>query len=153
GGSYTWDSSSTWNLASDGSLATQAFPGGTYKAVFAAGTDGAASYTVTVSGTQAASGLSFEEGSPKVTLGAVNLVGGSINAGSGVNATIESVVTGGAGINKIGAGAVVLTANETYTGATTISEGTVQLGDGNGGGTLPTSSAITNNGTFVINQN
>ena len=61
--------------------------------------------------------------------------------------------SGGAGsFTKAGANSVILTAANTYTGTTTISAGTLQLGNGGTTGSLSTSSAITNNGTFTINR-
>ncbi len=51
---------------------------------------------------------------------------------------------------KSGAGTQILTADNTYTGPTTISEGTLQLGDGGPTGSIPLISTITDNGTLVI---
>jgi autotransporter-associated beta strand protein len=51
-----------------------------------------------------------------------------------------------------GAGAFVLSGANTYTGSTTISSGTLQIGNGGTTGSLSTSSAITNNGALVFNR-
>jgi autotransporter-associated beta strand protein len=56
------------------------------------------------------------------------------------------------GLNKLGAGTVAMTGASTYTGTTTISAGTLSLGNGGTTGTLSTSSAIVTNGTFAINR-
>ena len=59
---------------------------------------------------------------------------------------------GARGLTKVGAGVTSLNAANTYTGATTISEGTLQLGNGGTTGALATSSTITNNGSLVFNR-
>jgi fibronectin-binding autotransporter adhesin len=55
-------------------------------------------------------------------------------------------------INTSGSGIVKFAGNNTYLGATTISAGTLQIGDGGTSGRLATGSAITNNGTLVFNR-
>ena len=151
--SGTWDGAATnWSASSTGDAATTAWPGAGYKAVFSAGADATGSYTITVSGTQNATALSFEEGTVALTGGTVNLSAGAIDAATGVTASIASEITGSSGLTKIGAGTTVLTGTLGYTGATTISGGTLQIGDGGTAGALPTSSAITNDGTLVFNQ-
>src|SRR6185437_2555453 len=116
-----WDgATANWNLASDGTGSTQAWLGSGYKAVFSAGTDATGAYTVTVSGTQSAAAISFEDGTPKLTGGTVNVSTGVISANSGVIATIQSTLSGNSGLLKGGAGTVVLTGASNYTGNTTI---------------------------------
>jgi fibronectin-binding autotransporter adhesin len=53
-------------------------------------------------------------------------------------ATIDAVLDGTDGLNKSGAGTLILTKDATYTGLTTVSDGTLQLGDGGGAGTVVT---------------
>lgn len=53
-------------------------------------------------------------------------------------------------IEKIGAGTVVFSTNNTYTGGTTITEGTLQLGNGGTAGSVVGN--ITNNAALVINR-
>jgi len=67
-------------------------------------------------------------------------------------ATLSGIVSGSGALTKIGTGALVLIAANSYTGATTVSTGTLQLGDGTGGhdGSLATS-AITNSGALIYN--
>jgi len=76
----------------------------------------------------------------------------TLDAVSGGTASFTNVLSGPGSITKTGAGSVVLSAANTYTGTTTINEGNLQLGDGGTTGSLSTSSAITNNGTLTINR-
>lgn len=55
------------------------------------------------------------------------------------------------GFTKTGAGTMTLTAASSYTGATTISAGTLQIGNGTTDGNISTSSGITNNGNLAYN--
>ncbi|RYD23899.1 MAG: hypothetical protein EOP88_02375 [Verrucomicrobiaceae bacterium] len=55
------------------------------------------------------------------------------------------------GLTKVGSGKFTLAAANTYTAATTISGGTLQLGDGTTDGTIATTSGVTNNAALVYN--
>lgn len=55
-------------------------------------------------------------------------------------------------VTKSGSNTVILSGNNTYTGATTISSGTLQVGDGGLTGSLNTGSTITTNGTLAFNR-
>jgi fibronectin-binding autotransporter adhesin len=63
-----------------------------------------------------------------------------------------SAISGTGSFTQAGSGTTTLTAANTYTGATTISAGTLQLGNGGSTGSLSTSSTITDNGNFTINR-
>ena len=72
--------------------------------------------------------------------------------GSG-NTTIGGIIGSGAGgLTQAGSGTLILTAANAYTGATTITSGTLQLGNGGTTGSLATSSSIADNGTFVVDR-
>jgi len=60
--------------------------------------------------------------------------------------------TGTGRLTKAGAGVMALTAANTYTGTTTISAGTLQLGNGGTTGSLSASSAIVNNANLTFNR-
>ena len=66
--------------------------------------------------------------------------------------TAAAILAGTVGVNKTTSGTVTLFATNTYTGATTINAGTLQIGNGGTTGALSTSSAITNNGTLTFNR-
>jgi autotransporter-associated beta strand protein len=64
-------------------------------------------------------------------------------------ATFAGIITGNS-ITKVGTGTWILTGANTYTGTTTISEGTLQIGAGGGSGSLGTG-AVTDNALLVYN--
>ena len=64
--------------------------------------------------------------------------------------TFGGVISGTGSVNQIGTGTTILTANSTYTGGTTISAGTLQLG--NGGTTGGILGNVTDNGTLAFNR-
>ena len=93
---------------------------------------------------------------PGITIssGSINMVGNLINTGN-VTATntISSVI--GTNVQSLTQNSttttLVLAGNNTYTGPTTITAGTLQIGNGTSG-SLSSSSAISNNGTLAFNR-
>jgi autotransporter-associated beta strand protein len=125
----TWDSTTAnWNPSSAGTSATNAWNSGEV-AMFAVGTQGGGTYTVTVSGTQTIGGLYFQTGNVTLQGGGFTLASDStFTAASGVQ-TINTPIAGSFAFIKDGPGTVVLGAVNTYTGITTIEQGVVQLGN------------------------
>jgi len=69
------------------------------------------------------------------------------------SARIDAVVGGTGGFTKAGNGRVILAADNSYTGPTTIGGGTLQVGNGGTSGNLGGSTGtIVNNGTLEINR-
>ncbi|PTR33076.1 outer membrane autotransporter protein [Luteibacter sp. OK325] len=63
----------------------------------------------------------------------------------------DALIAGNGTVNQTGPGTTMLTANSTYTGDTTIAEGTLQLG--NGGGTGSITGDIADDGTLAFDRN
>jgi fibronectin-binding autotransporter adhesin len=115
--------------------------------------------TVTIAGAQAFDTLQFSTTGYVLNAGAggqLQLAGlsgtGTINTDNGVVATINAPIVNGSShsLTKVGGGTLILTAANTYTGGTTISGGTLQLG--NGGATGSIIGNVTDNGVFAINR-
>jgi len=121
GGSGTWDTDTTANW----------YPGsGTSDVVWSSATlnnavFGAAGGTVSISGPVAARSVTFDAAGYTVQSGTLTMTGPWVTANQ--NATISSVIAGSAGLVKDGAGTLTLTNANTFTGGTTISQGTIQV--------------------------
>jgi fibronectin-binding autotransporter adhesin len=87
---------------------------------------------------------------------AVNLDagGGTIDLGSGITNTIAASMAGVGGLMKTGSGTLILTgSNNAYGGNTTISTGTLQIGDGSTlAGSLPGNVVLSNTSTLAFNS-
>ncbi|MCL7999473.1 autotransporter outer membrane beta-barrel domain-containing protein [Brucella sp. 21LCYQ03] len=77
-------------------------------------------------------------------------MGDGTTAGAQMKAVIDSNLTGSHGLNKMDNGTLILTADNTYTGDTTISGGALQLG--NGGATGSVTGKIVNNGSLILDR-
>ncbi len=147
GGNGTWRAAGDDNWSDDTGNINAAFSNGSF-AVFA----GAAG-TVSVdnaNGQVQASGMQFATDGYVISGDDVDLtgpqsilrVGDGTAAGAGYVATVTSVLTGDSELVKTDLGTLVLTGNNTYTGGTSIRQGTLQfssdanLGDASGGLTL-----------------
>lgn len=84
------------------------------------------------------------------TLGYIDLGSATFTFGSNnCNDSYEGVIDGSGGIIKIGSGVISFSNNNSYTGLTTISNGTIKCLTSNA---ISSSSAVINNGTFDLND-
>lgn len=81
---------------------------------------------------------------------AVSPVSTSFN-NSAVNYEISGAGISGGTLNKSGTGTVTLLNANTYSGATVVSQGALQLGNGTTDGSISGSSSVTNNGALAYN--
>jgi fibronectin-binding autotransporter adhesin len=72
----------------------------------------------------------------------------TVDAASG-DLAFSGVISGPGGLTKLGSGVVTLTASESYSGQTTMSAGTLRIGDGTTDGSISASSAIVDNATLA----
>jgi fibronectin-binding autotransporter adhesin len=113
---------------------------------------------VILSGASGGGGVTFDNsvaGSATINL-SMDLGGQTrtfnIARGTGaVDMNVQGAISNG-GLTKSGSGVLALSGTDTYTGGTTISAGTLQLGNNTPGGSLSLSSAITDNGTLAFNR-
>ena len=117
------------------------------------GTNGSLATT----GALAVNGGTFDLNDKTQTVGALTGTGGTIalgsgalTAGDGSTTTVASAITGTGSFTKQGAGTMTFTGTNSY-GATTIADGTLQVGDGGNTGSLGTG-AVTNDGSLVLNR-
>jgi len=100
--------------------------------------------------------LQYTGGSAGTDHGAtLNSGGGTIVVSSSATAlTLNGVVAGNSGgaLTTAGNGTVILTGANTYNGSTTISGGTLQVGNGGATGNLGSGSTIADNAALVVNR-
>ena len=86
------------------------------------------------------------------TSGATNITNSSVLAfGSSQALVMAGAINGSGAINQNGTGTTILAANNGYLGGTTISKGTLQIGNGGATGNV-SSAAITDNGVLAFNR-
>jgi fibronectin-binding autotransporter adhesin len=96
----------------------------------------------------AASGMSLTSGT--ITLGAATTQ--TFTNGTGDTATLSGIIAGSGAFTKTGSGALSLSATNTYSGATTVSAGTLTV---SGGDAISTNSsvAVAGGATFALSSN
>ncbi|CAM4286055.1 Autotransporter domain-containing protein [Bordetella tumbae] len=153
GGDGTWTTSDQNWTAADG-LVNGSWENGHF-AIFQ-GQPG----TVTVDSNSdiAVAGMQFATSGYRIQGSAITLSGtpATIRVGDGsaqsakFTATIDSALSGSGALSKTDLGTLVLTGNNTYGGGTTITSGTLQLG--NGGATGLITGNVANNGVLAFNR-
>ena len=119
---------------------------------------GAAAGTVTVTQPIFFAGMVFMTDGYQIDAGlegTLNLIGSPTITTADMDmtttiATISAPMMGDGGIIKDGPGTLILNGDNTYTGGTTISAGTLQLGNGGTSGSIL--GDVVDNGTFAINR-
>src|SRR5215472_17151230 len=112
------------------------------------------------SSTVVVNGGTFSISNRSNTVAGVQLASGSITGTTGVltsttaydvqSGTVSAILAGGVGLNKTTSGTVTLSGNNTYTGTTTISAGTLQVGSGSTTGSV--AGNIVNNAALTFNR-
>jgi fibronectin-binding autotransporter adhesin len=137
----------TTKLSNTNDLSNFSFPTITFDATAGAFILGGNSFTLT--GNIINNSTNLQTVGNNITLSAATH---TINAVSG-NIALSGIISGtGAALTKSGSGTLILSSSNTYTGATTISSGVLQLGNGGTTGTLSTSSSIANDANLTINR-
>ncbi|WP_288194459.1 autotransporter outer membrane beta-barrel domain-containing protein [uncultured Phyllobacterium sp.] len=158
----------SFNLAATRAIVVNA-PGGTvdtqgYTSTVSQGITGAGALNKAGSGALILTGNNAYTGGTTIAAGTLQLgnggasgsiVGNVTNNGAlafnrSDTSTFSGVVSGSGSVAQIGTGATILTADNTYTGGTTISAGTLQLGNGGTSGSIVGN--ITNNAALAFNR-
>lgn len=132
----TWGGDPFWNDIADGTGVTGPWQNGA-TAVFSAGTNATGAYTVSLSGTQTVGAISFNLGDVTLTGGTVqfDMLPFAVTVAAGALGTVNSQITSADGLTKNGGGTLHLGGNNTYSGATNVTAGTLAITDsGNLGG-------------------
>ncbi|MCE5302308.1 MAG: autotransporter-associated beta strand repeat-containing protein [Planctomycetaceae bacterium] len=137
-----------------------------YRATIAGVISGSGSLTKTGAGTLTLTATNTYEGATTVSAGTLQIgsggATGSIGSGNILNNgmlvfnrsnadTMDNVISGSGSLMKLGGGTLTLTGANAYSGTTTVSAGTLQIGNGGENGTLG-SGRVVNNGTLKFDR-
>jgi autotransporter-associated beta strand protein len=126
---------------------------------------GGASLTVSGSGIQVLSGDNTYTGGTTISSGATLQIGNGNTKGSVIgnvvdngtlrfyrldSSTFANTISGSGSVVQAGIGTTILTGTNTYSGTTTISAGTLQIGDGTTTGSIAGTTGIVDNGTLAF---
>ena len=153
-----------WSLYGQGNNGSNSWSSGN-AAIFAADQDNTgaytspnnSSYTVNLGSDETASSLTVGEGTVTFSgAGSLTVNNGLITVtnptGSTSTAIINNTLNLGTNFVKAGSGALIINGTASYSGTTTISGGTLQIGTGGTTGTIPAASVITDNGALVFDH-
>lgn len=101
-------------------------------------------------GTLRVTGTAMRNLNRDITWGAAG--GGFDIADAGNTFSVNALLTGNGGLNKLGAGTLVLTNNNTYTGTTRVASGTLQLGNGGSYGSIAGDAIVQAGATLAFNR-
>ena len=155
----TWEATTAgtiagWSLSATGVNAFAPFTTGIGDTLnFGNGTTGLAAGTITVSGTVDAGNIIFASGSGVIALsgGTINLAAASTITVDNASNTISSILAGaGTSLTKVGAGTLALTGTNTYTGATSILQGTLEVTANNALGTIAAGTTVASGATLKL---
>lgn len=104
--------------------------------------------TVTIS----AGTLQVGNGGASGSLGTGNVVDNGTLSFNTSSTLTNGTITGTGAVTLEGSGTIVLPGNNTYSGATTINAGTLQIGNGGASGTLNSGASIVNNGLLIYDS-
>jgi autotransporter-associated beta strand protein len=161
---YAIVSNARWNVAGNGNWSeaskwlSQAIPDGAGAVVDFFTFPQTASTTVTLDSNRTVGAITFGNASPidwnlnATNGGILNLAASAtpaITVNDSITATISAPIAGTQGLSKTGTGTLTLTAANTFSGGTSVNEGTLRIGDSGTLGTGTYAGAIANNGALV----